>query len=104
MEETSVDTIRIRTSHAYGEVYPNVFNDFDWVRERREELLEKYGECVVLVYQQKVIGIGKTQKEAIEDAERNLPPAVTQVTPITEYLRYRHPILRVRPDSVKTVE
>ena len=95
---------RIKTDHAYGEVSPNVFGDFDWVHEHREELLEQYGECVILVYQRRVIGVGKTQAEAIQDAERNLPPDVVQVTPITQYLYRRHPILRVRPNARVSAE
>ena len=92
---------RIRVSHAKGEVYPNVWSDFDWVHEHRKELLEKYGEGFVLVYQKEVIGFGKTLKEAEEDAERNLPPEVAEVTPITQMLRHRHPFFRVRPTPVR---
>ena len=95
---------RIKTDHVYGEVYPNVFSDFDWAHEHHEELLEQYGECVILVYQQRVIGVGKTQAEAIQAAECNLPPEVTQVTPITQYLYRRHPILRVRPNARVSTE
>jgi hypothetical protein len=91
---------RIRTSHAYGEVYPNVWSDFDWVHDHRKELLEKYGEGVVLVYQREVIGFGNTLDEAEEDAERRLPPDVTEVTPIIQYLRHRHPFFRIRPTLV----
>ena len=92
-----MDTPRIRTSHQYGEVYPNVFSDFEWTREHREELLKTYGECIILVYQKQVIGSGHTLQEAAEDAERNLPPEVGEATPITEFLHHRHPFFRVRP-------
>ncbi len=88
---------RVKISHQYGEVYPNVWDDFAWAREHRQELLETYGECYALIYQHQVIGTGKTLEEAVADAERKLPDEVTQVTPIIEYLRYRHPFMRVRP-------
>lgn len=94
-----MDTPRIRTSHAYGEVYPNVFDDFQWVGEHRNDLLERYGECVMLVYQQQVVGTGKTLQEAIECAERDLPPAIGQITPIIYYLARRHNFFRVRPTA-----
>ncbi len=94
-----MNTSRIRTSHAYGETPANTFSDFEWVREHRGELLEQYGECIILVYEKEVIGIGDTIQEAEENAERNLSPDVEEVTPITEILRHRHPFLRVRPQN-----
>lgn len=92
-----MDTPRIRMGHAKGEVFPNVFSDFAWVREHREELLETYGECIVLVYEKQVIGTGHTIQEAAEDAERNLPPDVSEVTPITEFLHDRRKSYFLRP-------
>jgi len=74
-----------------------VWDDFRWVGEHRKELLEKYGTCVILVYQHKVVGKGKTLQEAIDDAERNLPPEIAQITPIIEFLRPRSPFFRIRP-------
>lgn len=88
---------RIRMTHKYGETPPNVFGDFRWVREHERELLEKYGECSIIVYQQKVIGVGKSYDAAVEDAERNLPPDMKEVTPVHQWLRQRHPFFRVRP-------
>jgi hypothetical protein len=91
-----MDTSRIRTSHAYGEVYPNVFDDFRWVGEHRDELLEKYGRCVILVYHRQIVGKGATLQEAIDDAEVNLPADVSQITPVIEFLGPHHRLSRVR--------
>jgi hypothetical protein len=92
-----MDTPRIRLGHSKNEpAPPNTFPDFDWVREHRAELYEEYGTCVILVYQKKVIGKGHTVQEAAEDAERNLPPDVNQVTPILEFVRHPYAFLRLR--------
>jgi hypothetical protein len=90
-----MDTPRIRMSHAYGQTPPNVFTDFDWVRRHEKELLEKYGENSIIVFQQQVIGVGPTYDTALEDAERNLPPAIGEVTPIHERLVKRQPFMRI---------
>lgn len=88
---------KVRVSRAYNEVFPNMVSDFAWVRENREQLLEKYGECVLLVYEKQVVGIGQTLNQAIEDAEKHLPAEVPEITPVMEHLRHRHPFLRIRP-------
>ena len=100
-----MDTPRIRMGHAYGETPSNVYSDFDWVRRNEQALLDKYGECSIIVFQEQVIGVGKTYDEALEDAERNLPPEVAEVTPIHERLRRRKPFtfLYVHPQPA-TVE
>ena len=88
-----MDSKRIRLGHAANEpAAPNTFPDFEWVREHRNELLATYGESVILVYEKRVIGAGKTIQEAVEDAERHLPAEVEQVTPITEFLWQRYPV------------
>mgnify|MGYP001195674178 CR=1 FL=1 len=92
-----MDTPRIRMSHPYGQTPPNIFSDHDWVRHHEKELLEKYGECSILVYNEQVVGTGDSLQAAIEDAERNLPPEVGEITPIHEWLGYRHPFLRALP-------
>lgn len=92
-----METSRIRMGHPYGETPPNVFDDFDWVRRHEKELLEQYGECSIIVYQQQVIGVGANYDQALADAERNLPPEISAVTPIHERLHHRHPFFRVRP-------
>lgn len=51
-------------SSAYGETPANVFSDFDWIHLHEAELLEKYGECSIIVYKQPVVGVGATYDEA----------------------------------------
>ena len=92
-----MDTPRIRMGHAYGEVAPNTFADFAWIRRNEKALLEKYGECSIIVYKEQVIGVGDTYQEAIEDAERNLPSDMGVVTPVHEWLHHRQPFFRVYP-------
>ena len=59
---------RIRMTHAYGETPPNVFTDFDWIRRNEKALLEKYGECSIIVYKEQVLGTGPTYEAALENA------------------------------------
>jgi hypothetical protein len=87
---------RLRLSHPYGETPPNVYSDFEWIRLHEKELLEQFGECSIIVYNEKVIGIGETYAEAVEDAERNLPPDSGEITPVHQWLYHRNPVLRVR--------
>jgi len=94
-------TSRIRTSHQDGEVAPNTWHDFDWVHKNEAELLEHYGECVLLIYNQQVIGKGDTIEEAITAAEHNVPSDLIEVTPITYFLQHRHTFFRVYPDKTK---
>lgn len=82
-----MDTPRIKTSHQ-GEVAPNVYDDFTWIHGHRPELLDQYGACVILVYQRKVVGTGKTLKAAEEDAERRLPDDSPQITPVIYMLHH----------------
>jgi hypothetical protein len=95
-----MDTPRIRMSHPYGETPPNIFSDYDWVRRHEQELLEQYGECSIIVYQEQVIGVGDSYQASLEDAERNLPPEVGEITPIHEWIVYRRPFWRVQPRPV----
>jgi hypothetical protein len=84
---------RIKMTHAYGETPKSAFTDFDWVRRHEKELLEQYGECSIIVYKEKVIGIGPTYAEAVTDAEAKLPLEVEEVTPIHERLTYRQRLI-----------
>lgn len=93
----STSTPRIKMTHAYGETPPNVFNDFDWIHQHENELLEKYGECFVIVYKETVLGVGATYDEAIQDAERNLPAGNDEVTPVHRRIFKRHHLFRVYP-------
>lgn len=89
-------TTRIRLSHAAGEAAPNTFTDFQWVRQNEKQLLEQYGECVILVFEKQVIGTGRTIDAAVADAEQHLSLDHSEVTPILEFLRQRQPFFRVR--------
>ena len=90
---------RIRMGHPYGQTPPNTYSDFDWIRRHEQELLEKYGEYSIIVYQQQVIGVGPTYAAALENAERNLAPATGEITPVHQWLCHRNPMLRVHPRS-----
>lgn len=78
---------RIKTTFAKDEPLPdNIFPDFEWAAENRLKLYEKYGDCVVVVYQKAVIGVGKSYPEALANAEENLPEEVELITPIKKYI------------------
>ena len=95
-----MNTQRIRLSYARDEkTPPNIFTDHDWVRRHEKELLEKYGECSILVFKEQVIGVGNSFQESLEDAERNLPPGDEEITPVHEWLGQRHPFLRALPGN-----
>ncbi|MEZ4668156.1 MAG: hypothetical protein R3E39_09585 [Anaerolineae bacterium] len=91
-----MDTPRIRTGHAKGEVAPNTWGDFEWARSHHRELLEKYGSCVALIYQQQVLATGSTYAEALTNAENNLPSEIAEATPITYLVGPIHRLHRVR--------
>jgi hypothetical protein len=91
-----MNTKRIRMTHKYGETPKNIFGDFEWVHHHKQELLEKYGERSIIVYKEQVIGVGDTYEAAVEDAEHNLAPEITEVTPVHVELYYKNPFLRVQ--------
>jgi len=80
---------RIRMSLRYGETPANVFSDFAWIRQNERELLAKYGECNILVYQQQVIGFGNNYQEAVDNAEQNITVGDEEITPVHQWLRER---------------
>ena len=55
-----METPRINIRRSPGEFYPNEVDDLKWAGEHRMELVDTYGSGVALVYQQRVIGTGKT--------------------------------------------
>ncbi len=94
-------TSHIRVSYTRDEpTPPNIFSDHDWVRRNEKKLLAQYGERCIVVYHERVIGVGDTYEAAVDDAEKQLPPETGEVTPIVELLHSRHPFLRVRPGPV----
>jgi hypothetical protein len=88
---------RIRMRDPYGKTPPNVFGDFDWIRQHEKELINTYGERSIIVYREQVIGVGKTYAEALQNAELNLPADSPEITPVHQELRHRHPFLRIHP-------
>jgi hypothetical protein len=99
-----MNTKRIRMTHKYGETPKNIFGDFEWIHLHRQELLEKYGECSIIVYNKQVIGVGKTYEAAVENAEQNLPEDVKEVTPVHQWLFQRNPLQRIYPEPITTEE
>ena len=87
---------RVHMGHQKGEVAPNTWDDFGWARTHHNDLLAEYGVCVALIYQQKVIGTGATYEEALENAEANLAPEISDATPILYLINHRHRLYRVR--------
>ena len=95
-------TSRIRLSYSRDEeTPPNLFTDHAWFRQHQDELLAEYGECFVVIYHEQVIGVGDTYEAAVQAAEANLPPDESEITPVVELLRKRHPFFRVRPRVVR---
>jgi hypothetical protein len=93
-----MSNFHIQTTHQYGQVYPNVFADFEWVKAHESELLHQYGTCTILVFEQRVIGFGENEDAALKMAENTLVTNTTgEITPITYYLAKRHPFYRVMP-------
>jgi hypothetical protein len=91
---------RIQTAFPKGEPMPaNIFPDFQWLRENRLELFKKHGSCVVVIYKQEIIGMGKSYDEAVADAEAHLDDDVELITPIVEYISNPHRIglLNIKP-------
>lgn len=79
---------RIKVAHEEGVVYPNVWDDFDWVREHRAELYEKYGSGVMLVFQKQVVGFGETIQDAEQKAEEQLASDSGEITPILYFMSH----------------
>lgn len=61
-------------------------SDCDWVSSNRTDLIRQYGNCVLLVFKEQVVGNGSTLDAAIKDAEAKLPPGGEIITPIIGFL------------------
>jgi hypothetical protein len=90
---------RIQMGHPHGQTPPNTYTDFDWIRRHENELLEKYGECSIIVYKERVLGVGATYAAALENAEHNLPPDMTNITPVHQWLYRRQPFFNIYPEA-----
>lgn len=91
-----MDSVHIRLSYASDETPVNIFPDFEWIRENRQMLLDKYGTCVVLVYEKTIIGRGATLEAALSDAEQNLSSQSGVITPVTYFLAPLDTYSRIR--------
>lgn len=91
-----MDTKQIRLSYPSGETPANIFPDFEWIRENRQMLLDKFGICVVLVYEKTIIGRGATLEAALSDAEQNLSSLSGVITPVTYFLAPLDTFSRIR--------
>jgi hypothetical protein len=89
-----MNTARVIVTHTYGEVYPNTWDDYDWLHNNNQQLLETYGVCAVAVYQRQIVGMGATMQDAIADAEKNLHPDIERITPIVDFVRPPHRLHR----------
>jgi len=87
---------RVRLWHEKGEIAPNTRSDFDWIAKHRDELYNKYGSCVLLVYNQQVLAASETMAEAEAEAERNAPPEPNDITPVLYFLSRRYRVRQVR--------
>lgn len=98
-------TPRIKAGHAPNEPTPrNIMTDHEWVRQHENELRERYGEVFVVVYQQQVYGVGRTYREALNDAEAHLPADMTEIVVMVESLHCRPPIIAFWPAPKKTYQ
>jgi hypothetical protein len=88
---------RVKIAHEEGIIYPNVWDDFDWVREHRAELYEQYGSCGLLVFEKTIVGVGKTPQDAESNAEQQLPIDSEEITPILYLLSHPYSMLRLHP-------
>jgi hypothetical protein len=94
---------RIHTSRKYEDPTPkHIFTDHAWVRNHQDELLEKFGPCYIIVYNEQVLGTGSTEEEAVEEADRNLPAEIEALNVMPEWIGRRHPLLRAYPKEAGT--
>ena len=93
--------IIIKTTYQQHEpLGENFLEDVHWINERRLELYDQYGDCVLLVYHREIIGTGKGLSEARADAENRLKDGEGTVTPVVKYLSapYRIGVYRRKKD------
>jgi hypothetical protein len=94
-------SVTIKTSYQEHEARPaNIAKDAMWISQNRVALYEQYGDCVLLIYHEQVIGKGESVPEAIADAESRMQDETGVITPIVKYLSspYRIGVLREKKD------
>jgi len=78
---------KLHSSSAYGEPTPkSYFEDMAWIRANRRHLVEQYGDCYIVVYAGKVLGVGQTRLEAFSNSEANLPEELSDIVPAYDYI------------------
>ncbi len=93
---------QIRMSYQAGETPENFFPDYEWIKQNKASLLEKYGEASILVYKQRVVGFGRSYFDAIENAETTTRDQDDIITPVHYHLtRHSYHIGHVRRKSVR---
>lgn len=89
---------RLRTGGPAGESVPRqIVEDHDWLQDHRDELIEQYGECYMIVHKHQVLGTGQTYDEALNSAENNLSPEIDDLPIMVEWVGKR-----VRLSSIRT--
>jgi hypothetical protein len=80
---------RIKTGFTPEERMPaNMPADFAWLKANRDALAEKYGRCMIVIYEKQVLGVGESYADALANAETNLPESPEIITPIVEPIGY----------------
>ena len=93
---------QIRMSYLAGETPDNFFPDYDWIKQNKASLLEKYGEASILVYKQRVVGFGRSYFDAISNAEVTTRDQDDIITPVHYHLtRNPYRIGHVRRKTVR---
>src|SRR5690348_4621488 len=80
----------------------HIIDDHDWVHDHHDQLIQQFGECYLIVYKGQVLGTGATSDEALDNADRNLPPEMNDLPVMVEWVGNRFPVsLRrsKRPDE-----
>ena len=79
--------VTVKTSYQEHEPRPeNIAKDALWTSQNRIALYEQYGDCVLLIYHEQVIGKGESVPEAVANAENRLSAETGIITPIVKYL------------------
>lgn len=93
---------QIRMSYQAGETPENFFPDYNWIKQNKVSLLEKYGEASILVYEQRVVGFGRSYFDAIANAEMTTRDKDDVITPVHYHLtRNLYRIGHVRRKSIR---
>lgn len=82
-------SVELKISFKQGEPRPkNLWDDHQWTHDNYDALKLEYGPGCLLVYQQSVIGQGKSIEDAVADATQRLASEDVDgvITPAVEFL------------------